>query len=108
MIEAQRPSDVQKEVASIAGEAAEVVQIRNKFAHGPLDMGIDFESRKFEIYLRQVGVRGKALTFEATPLSPEDLAQANTRVANLYQRLMKHWGAIVGVDRIDLLSPDAP
>jgi hypothetical protein len=33
MVEAQRPKDIQKEVASMAGEAARVALIRNKFAH---------------------------------------------------------------------------
>jgi len=108
MIEAQRPEDVQSEVASMAGEAAKVVQLRNKFAHGPLDMGINFDTRKFEVFLRNVGVRSKELTFESKPLSVTELTEAYTKVSNLYERLMRNWAQIVGVSRIDLLSQDSP
>jgi|GraSoiStandDraft_5_1057265.scaffolds.fasta_scaffold90365_2 hypothetical protein len=108
MIEAQRPEDIQREVASMAGEAALVVMTRNKFAHGPLDMGMDYQTQQFEIYLRHVGVKSKSLTFESVPLLAADLAAANQRVAKLYERLMKNWAQIVGVSRIDLLSPEAP
>lgn len=82
--------------------------IRNKFAHAPLDMGIDFETRKFEVCLRHVGVRSKSLTFESVQITETDLADANKQVANLYMRLIKHWGRIVGVSRAGLLSPDSP
>ena len=108
MAEAQRPQFIQDEVASMAGEAARVVLIRNKFAHGPLDMGIDFDTRKFEIYLRHVGVKSKQLTFESALLTAEELTIANQQVISLYQRLVEQWGAIVGVSRVDLLSPYAP
>jgi hypothetical protein len=108
MVEAQRPEDVQQEVARMAGEAARVVLVRNKFAHGPLDMGIDFDTRTFEVYLRNVGVKSKELTFESVRLSVDDLVEANRQVASLYQRLIKNWPGIVGVSRIDALSPDSP
>jgi hypothetical protein len=71
-------------------------------------MGINFETRTFEIYLRHVGVKSKELTFESVQLSPSDLAKANDEVGKLYERLMRHWGDIVGVSRIDLLSPESP
>jgi hypothetical protein len=108
MIEAQRPEGIRRKVASMSGEAAEVVQVRNKFAHGPLDMGINFDTRQFEIYLRNVGVRSKSLTFESEPLSSTELAEANERVGKLYERLMRNWAQIVGVHRVDLLSPESP
>lgn len=108
MVEAQRPQQVQKDVASLAGEAAQVVLVRNKFAHGPLDMGIDFDTRTFEIYLRHVGVKAKELSFESVQLTLDDLTDAHDQVSKLYQRLMKLWPAIVGVSRVDLLSPAPP
>jgi hypothetical protein len=85
----------------MAGEAATVVQLRNKFAHGPLEMGINFDTRKFEVFLRNVGVRTKELTFESTPLSVSELRDAHTKVSDLYQKLMRNWAQIVGVSRID-------
>jgi len=105
MAEAQRPQKIQKEVASMAGQAAEVILVRNKFAHGSLDLGIDLDTRSLEVYLRQVGVKSKELTFESVPLSKKDLQTANDQVGKLYMRLVKHWGAIVGVPHEDRLSP---
>lgn len=57
MVEAGRPAEVQKEVDRLATKAAEAALIGNRFAHGPLDMGINFETRGLRC-LPQTGVGG--------------------------------------------------
>jgi hypothetical protein len=69
MVEADRPAEVQKKVAQLGTKAMEAALIRNRFAHGPLDMGINFETREFEVYLRRVSVDRKSLTFQTSPLT---------------------------------------
>ncbi len=105
MAGANRPQKAQAEVASIAGQAADVVLIRNRFAHGPLDMGINFETREYEVYLRNVAVRGKTLQFVTSALTHEELVEALKKVNDLYQRLLKSWALIVGVSSADALAP---
>lgn len=96
MVEADRPDSVRKEVAKIADHAASVVRIRNKFAHGPLDMGVNFDTREFEVYLKHVSIAGKGvLTLDSEPLKREDLQKACESVSSLYQRLLEHWHEIV-------------
>jgi hypothetical protein len=98
MVEAGRPEAIRKEVARIAEHAAAVVKIRNKFAHGPLDMGVNFDTRQFEIYLKHVSVGGKGvLTLDSEPLKREDLRQACESVSKLYQRLIEHWHEIIDI-----------
>ena len=75
--------------------------IRNRFAHGPLDMGINFETREYEVYLRNVAVRGKTLQFVTSALTHEELVEAQKKVNDLYQRLLKSWALIVGVSSAD-------
>jgi hypothetical protein len=105
MVEANRPADAIKVANQMASEAGEVVQIRNRFAHGPLDMGINFEKRAFEVYMRQVGLKGRELEFKTSPLTKEDLDKAQKRVSDLYLRLIKNWALIVGTSTTDELAP---
>jgi hypothetical protein len=100
MVEVDRPKKIQDEVARIGGKAAEVVRIRNKFAHGPLDMGINLETRKFEVYLKHISVGGRGkLTFDSETLTKQDLDKAQESVAKLYQSLIEHWHEIVDIPR---------
>jgi hypothetical protein len=89
MAEAKRPKEAQKAVARLSTKAQEVALIRNCFAHGPLDMGINFETKKYEVYLRQVSVDRKTLTFQTTPLTHEELQSAQKEVSELYLELIK-------------------
>lgn len=100
MVEAERSEQILKAVRSIAGQAAEVVRVRNKFAHGPLDMGVNFETREFEVYLKHVAVGGRGvLTLESKPLTLAELEEAQRKVAGLYQRLIENWPEIIDVPR---------
>jgi hypothetical protein len=104
MAEAGRPSEAIKEASQMEDEAGAVVRIRTRFAHGPLDIGINFEKREFEVYLRRVGLKGRELTFQTSPLAESELETAQAAVSNLYNRLMKNWGLIVGTSS-DTLAP---
>lgn len=59
-------------IRNIASEAAEVVKIRNKFAHRPLDMDMNKEAEEFEIYLKRVSVNGKLDGEVLIRLEPEN------------------------------------
>jgi hypothetical protein len=85
-------------------DAETIVTIRNRFAHGPLDMGLNLETRTFEMYLRKVAVKGK-LQFETNVLTKEELDKARNAVSTLYNDLLENWGAIVGVSWPDDLAP---
>jgi hypothetical protein len=105
MAEAGRPEDAQKAVARLSSKAQEVALIRNRFAHGPLDIGINLETREFEVYLRQVSVDRKTLTFQTTPLTHEELKAAQKQVSELYVELIKIFSSIVDGHSIDSLAP---
>ena len=82
----------------IAGEAAEVVKTRNKFAHGPLDMDVNKETKEFEVYLKHISVPGKGmLTLESGVLTKSKLETAQAKVAGIYQKLIKHWHEIIDI-----------
>jgi hypothetical protein len=100
-----RPEAVRKEVARIADHAAAVVKIRNKFAHGPLGMGVNFDTRKFEVYLKNVSVGGRGvLTLDHEILTDTELREAYESVSKLYRRLIEHWNDIVDVPRPEKLG----
>lgn len=105
MGEASRPAKAIKLAKQLSDEAARVVQIRNRFAHGPLDMGINFEKRAFEVYIRQVGLKGRELDFKTSALTIDELAKAQKAVSDLYRRLIENWALIVGIDAKDVLAP---
>jgi len=105
MAEAQRPEEAQKIVRRMNEEASAVALIRNRFAHGPLDMGINFETKDFDVYLRKVSVDGKKLIFETSPLTHEELVDAQKRISALYLSLIENWPSIVGTSSIDALAP---
>jgi hypothetical protein len=105
MAEAERPEDAIKIANQMSDEAAKAVQIRNRFAHGPLDMSINFETRAFEVYIRRVGLKGRELEFKTSPLTKEELDKAQKRVSDLYLRLIKNWALIVGTSTTDELAP---
>lgn len=105
MVEANRSEGAIKVANQIASEAGDVVQIRNRFAHGPLDMGINFEKRALEVYMRRVGLKGRELEFKTSPLTKEDLDRAQKRVSDLYRRLFENWALIVGTSTTDELAP---
>jgi hypothetical protein len=105
MAEAQRPEATQKNVARLSTKAQEVALIRNRLAHGPLDMGINFETKEYEVYLRQVSVDRRTLTFQTTPLTHEELEAAQKAVSELYLDLIKIYPSIVDGHSIDTLAP---
>ena len=105
MAEAQRPEEAQKAVRRMNEEASAVALIRNKFAHGPLDMGVNFGTRDFEVYLRRITIDGKKLVFETSALTHEELVEAQRRVSALYQILIENWPSIVGKSSLDPLAP---
>jgi hypothetical protein len=105
MAEAQRPEEAQKAVRRMNEEASAVALIRNKFAHGPLDMGVNFDTRDFEVYLRRITIDGKKLVFETSALTHEELVEAQRRVSALYQILIENWPSIVGKSSLDPLAP---
>jgi hypothetical protein len=105
MREAERPEEAFKAVHKLAADAATVGQLRNTFAHGPLDAGVNFDTREFEVYLRNVGVRGKSLKFETTVLTAEHLSNVQEKVAALYMNLIENWPLIVGKSSSDALAP---
>jgi hypothetical protein len=105
MDEAGRPTEAQKEVARLATKAMDAALIRNRFAHGPLDMGINFETREFEVYLRQVSVDRKSLTFQTSPLTHDELVAAQSAISDVYLELIRIYPAIVGKGHMDELAP---
>ena len=105
MVEANRPTDAIKVANQMSDEAGRVVQIRNRFAHGPLDMGINFETRAFEVYIRRVGLKGRELEFKTSALTNEELNKAQKAVSDLYRGLMENWALIVGTSSKDELAP---
>lgn len=105
MVEAGRPETILKIIRGIAGEAAEVVKTRNKFAHGPLDMDVNKETREFEVYLKHISVRGKGvLTLESEVLTTSELETAQANVAGVYQKLIKHWHEIIDIPSAEELA----
>ena len=105
LVEADRPKTIQKEVARLADHAASVVKIRNKFAHGPLDMGVNLDTREFEVYLKNISIGGKnALTLSSETLTTEELRKAQESVSKLYQRLLELWNDIVDLPRAEELG----
>src|SRR5262249_16596030 len=80
MAEAKRPGEAQKAVAQLSTKAQEVALIRNRFAHGPLDMAINFETREYEVYLRQVSVDRRTLTFQTKPFTHDELVAAQKEI----------------------------
>jgi hypothetical protein len=105
MREAERPETAFKAIHKLAADANTVGPLRNTFAHGPLDMGVNFDTRDFEVYLRNIGVRGKELTFETTVLTAEQLNKVQEAVTNLYMKLIENWPLIVGKSSSDALAP---
>lgn len=105
MNEANRPKDAIDAAGKLSNEAAKIVQIRTRFAHGPLDMGLNFDKREFEVYLRQINTTGRNLTFLTAPLTDEELAEANQAISGLYMKLLEVWPLIVGVSHINSLAP---
>jgi hypothetical protein len=105
MEDAGRPEEAITDANQLSNKAANIVNVRNRFAHGPLDMGINFETRKFEMYSRRVGNSGKSVKFETVPLTEDDLKEANTKVRELYQGLLENWFLIVGKAGPDALAP---
>jgi hypothetical protein len=105
MVEADRPAEAQKEVARLATKAMEAALIRNRFAHGPLDMGINFETREFDVYLREVSVDRKSLTFQTSPLSHDELVKAQSAINEVYLKLIQIYPTIVGKGHVDELAP---
>jgi len=105
MEEAKRPKPAIDAANQLSTKAANVVNVRNRFAHGPLDMGVNLETRKFEMYSRRVGNSGKVVTFETVPLTEDDLKEAQSKVSELYQGLLDNWYLIVGTDSPDALAP---
>ncbi|MGE0232476.1 MAG: hypothetical protein AB7S46_11910 [Flavobacteriaceae bacterium] len=105
MVEAGRPEPILKIIRGIAGEAAEVVKTRNKFAHGPLDMDVNKETREFEVYLKHISVKGKGvLTLESEVLTTSELETAQAKVAGVYQKLIKHWYEIIDIPSAEELA----
>jgi hypothetical protein len=105
MEEAERPKEAIDIAKKLSNEAATVVNIRNRFAHGPLDMGVNLETRQFEMYSRRVGNSGKSVIFETVPLTAADLESALSEVADLYTKLVKNYSLIVGIAFTDTLAP---
>jgi hypothetical protein len=105
MEEAGRPKTAINIANKLSSKAASVVNIRNRFAHGPLDMGINLETREFEMYLRRVGNSGKSVVFETTTLTATDLTAALSEVSDLYMQLIENYSLIVGVGFTDTLAP---
>jgi hypothetical protein len=105
MVEAKRPEDAIKVANKLSSKAGEVVQIRNRFAHGPLDVGINFETRAFEVCIRRVGLKGRELEFKTSALTKEELGKAQKAVTDLYLSLIKNWALIVGTSTTDELAP---
>jgi hypothetical protein len=105
MTEASRPPEAIKEANQLSEDAAKVVQIRTRFAHGPIDVGVNFETREFEVYLRRVALKGRELIFETSPLTHEELEQAQAAINKLYLRLIKSWALLVGTASTDTLAP---
>jgi hypothetical protein len=103
--EAGRPQQAINAANKISSEAARVVNVRNRFAHGPLDMGINLETRQFEMYARRVGNSGKRVIFETTPLRSADLSDALEQVSGLYGNFLENYSLIVGVEFGDTLAP---
>ena len=105
MVEAGRPEPILKIIRGIAGEAAEVVKTRNKFAHGPLDMDVNKETKEFEVYLKHISVRGKGvLTLDSEVLTTSELEIAQAKVAGVYQKLIKHWHEIIDIPSAEELA----
>jgi hypothetical protein len=105
MESAGRPQTAIDAANKISSRAASVVNVRNRFAHGPLDMGVNFETREFEMYSRRVGNTGKSVIFETVALTAADLQDAQTKISELYQQLLKDWQLIVGASSVDELAP---
>jgi hypothetical protein len=105
MVEANRPQSATKFANKLSEEAAQAVQIRNSFAHGPLDMGINLETRELEIYMRRVHTKGKTLSYETTILTKDELDKALKSITDIYLKLVKNWSLIVGASSIDELAP---
>ena len=105
MEDAKRPKLAIDAANQLSAKAANVVNVRNRFAHGPLDMGVNLETRKFEMYSRRVGNSGKAVVFETVPLTEDDLREALSKVSELYNGLLENWSLIVGRESPDVLAP---
>lgn len=105
MHESGRPDDAIRFAKKLGNEAAAVIQERTKFAHGPLDVGVDLDLKEFEVYLRRVAVRGE-IEFETALLTDQELIEANNTVSNLYMKLRDNWLLLVGDGvRPDPLAP---
>jgi len=68
-------------------------------------MGVNFETREFEVYLRRINLHGKTLHFETSALTKADLADAQKAVSDLFMRLIENYGLIVGENSKDMLAP---
>jgi hypothetical protein len=105
MVEAGRPKEALKAADKLSDEAGRVVKVRTRFAHGPLDMGVNFDTRDFEVYLRRVAVSGKDLDFRTSPITEEELDKALKDVSQLYMSLLNQWPLIIGKAAPDALAP---
>jgi hypothetical protein len=105
MEQANRPKEAIDAANKISADAATIVNIRNKFAHGPLDMGINLDTRQYQVYSRRVGNSGKKVIFETAELASTDLEEALTKVNSLYMRLLRDYSLIVGTPFTDTLAP---
>lgn len=105
MEDAKRPQPAINAANRLSIKAAKFVNVRNRFAHGPLDVGVDLGTGKFEIYSRRVGNSGKAVIFETVPLTEDDLKDAQSKVSELYQGVLDNWYLIIGTDSQDALAP---
>lgn len=104
MMEAGRPEPALKIARQITERTAAVVVQRNLFAHGPLDMGANFDTRTFDVYLRRVRIHGKSLELDTEVITIDELDKANTAISALYKDLMDHFAEIVGQPWTDAMN----